>query len=119
MRDLPTPPPGEPSAAEAALGQLGKLVTAGAPPDTVTRAVGEIIAGWAGEADMDAATARDRISGMWDSLTKDEADLQEAISDAGVGEGGSDAASLSMAQRTQAALQAAIQALAAAAERFG
>lgn len=115
MRDLPDAQPGEPSAVEAALERLGKLTATGAAPDAVTRMVGEIVAGWANEADMDSATAQDRIGQMWDSLTKDEADLEEAISDAGEG----DAASLAMARRMKAALQAAIRALAAAAERFG
>lgn len=120
MRDLSAsqsdgPPGEEPSGVEAALGQLGKLITAGAAPDAVVRAVGEIVAGWAGEADMDAAAAQVRVGQMWDSLTKDTADLEEAISDAG--EGG--AASLAMAQRMLAALRAAIQALGAASERFG
>ena len=115
MRELPDAQPEGPSAVEAALERLGKLVAAGAAPDKVTGAVGEIVAGWAGEPDMDAAAAQDRVGQMWDSLTKDEADLEAAISDAGEG----DAASLGMAWRMKAALQAAIRALAAAAERFG
>lgn len=115
MRELPDAPPGAPDAVEAALEQLGKLTTAGASPDAVTRMVGEIVAGWAGEADMDAATAQTRVGQMWDSLTKDEADLEEAINDAGEGDG----ASLAMARRRRAALQAAIRALAMVAERFG
>ena len=114
MRDLPASHPGEPPAVEAALEQLGKLTSAGTAPDAVIRLVGEIIAGWADEVDMDAATAQDRISQMWDSLTKDEADLEEAISDAGEG----DPEAIAMARRMRAALQAAVRALAAAAERF-
>ncbi len=115
MRDLPDTPAGSPPAAELALERLGQLVQAGAAPDAVIRTAGEIIAGWADEPDIDAATAQARIGGIWDSLTKDEADLEAAISDAGDG----DAAGLVLARRMQAALQAAIQAFAAAAERFG
>lgn len=108
-------PPEEPSPVETALEQLGKLAMAGAAPDTVVQAVGGIVAGWAGEADMDAAAAQVRVGQMWDSLTKDAADLEEAISDAGEG----NAASLALARRMLAALRAAIRALAAASERFG
>ncbi|HEY0204107.1 MAG TPA: hypothetical protein VGC15_08165 [Acetobacteraceae bacterium] len=115
MREPPDAQPGAPDAVEAALERLGKLTAAGASPDAVTQTVGEIVAGWAGEADMDAAAAQARIGQMWDSLTKDEADLEEAISDAGEGDG----ASLAMARRVRAALQAAIRALAVVAERFG
>ena len=115
MRELPDAPPEGPSAVEAALERLGKLAAAGAAPDTVTGTVGEIVAGWAGETDMDAAAAQDRIGQMWDSLTKDEADLEAAISDAGEGDG----ASLAAARRMRAALQAAIRALALVSERFG
>ncbi len=108
--------PEEPSPVETALEQLGKLAMAGAAPDTVVQAVGGIVAGWAGEADMDAAAAAQvRVGQMWDSLTKDAADLEEAISDAGEG----NAASLALARRMLAALRAAIRALAAASERFG
>ena len=112
MREPLDAQPGAPDAVEAALERLGKLTAAGASPDAVTGMVGEIVAGWAGEADMDAAAAQARIGQMWDSLTKDEADLEEAISDAGEG------ASLAMARRMRAALQAAIRALATVAERF-
>ena len=115
MREPPDAQPGVPDAVEAALERLGRLTVAGASPDAVTQMVGEIVAGWAGEADMDAATAQARIGQMWDSLTKDEADLEEAINDAGEGHG----ASLEMARRMGAALQAAIRALATLAERFG
>lgn len=108
-------PPGEPSPVETALEQLGKLAMAGTAPDTVVQAVGGIVAGWAGEADMDAAAAQVRVGQMWDSLTRDAADLEEAISDAGEG----NAASLALARRMLAALRAAIRALAAASERFG
>jgi hypothetical protein len=106
--------PEEPSPVETALEQLGKLAMAGAAPDTVVQAVGGIVAGWAGEADMDAAAAQVRVGQMWDSLTRDAADLEEAISDAGEG----NAASLALARRMLAALRAAIRALAAASERF-
>ena len=115
MRELPDAQPDGPAAVEAALERLGKLAASGAAPDKVTGTVGEIVAGWADEPDMDAGTAQDRIGQMWDSLTKDEADLEAAISDAGEG----NAASLAAAQRMRAALQAAIHALAAASERFG
>ncbi len=119
MRDLSASqsdaPPGDPSPVETALEQVGKLATAGAAPDVMMQAVGGIVAGWAGEADMDAAAAQVRIGQMWDSLTKDAADLEEAISDAGEG----NAASLALARRMLAALRAAIRALAAASEQFG
>ena len=115
MRELPDASPEGPPAAELALEQMGRLIQAGAAPDAVIRTAGEIIAGWADEPDMDGPTAQARIGGIWDSLTKDEADLEAAISDAGDG----DAAGLAQARRMQAALQAAIQVFAAAAERFG
>lgn len=117
---MPRPPPAadqpsaEPSAVELALQRLAALTTAGASPDAVTRAVGEIVAGWAGEADMDAEAAKARIEAMWDSATKDLADLEEGISDAGEG----DSAGLALAGRMRAALRAAVRALAAAGERF-
>ena len=79
MRDLSASqsdgPPEESSPVETALEQLGKLAMAGAAPDTVVQAVGGIVAGWAGEADMDAAAAQVRVGQMWDSLTRDAADL--------------------------------------------
>ena len=111
MSDLPDAPP----PVEAALERIGRLTAAGATPDAVTRAVGEIVAGWADEAGVDAGTAQSRVGEMWDSLTRDEADLEAAINDAGEG----DPAALATAGRMQTALQAAIQALAAVAERFG
>ena len=115
MRNLPEAASREPSAVEAALERVGKMAAAGAAPDAVVGLVGEVVAGWAAEADMDAETAQARITEMWDSLTKDEADLEEAISDAGDG----NAVGLALAQRMRAALQAAIQTLAAASARFG
>lgn len=115
MRDVPDTPADGPPAAELALERLGRLISAGTAPDAVIQAVGEIIAGWADEPDMDAGTAQARITQIWDSLTKDEADLEAAISDAG----DSGPAGLAPARRMQAAMQAAIQAFAAAAERFG
>lgn len=107
-------PPPEPSPVELGLQQLAKLAAAGAAPDTVTRTVGEIVAGWAGEAEMDAAAAQARVEAMWDSLTKDAANLEEAISDSG----DADPAGVALARRSLAALRAAIGALAAVAERF-
>jgi len=102
--------PTEPSPIEDALERLGKLTAAGAPPERVTQAVGEIVAGWALEADMDAAAAQARIERLWDSVSSDAADLQEQISDAP----GADAQALAGAKRILAALHAAVTALATA-----
>lgn len=104
----------EPTPVDDALAQLGKLVAAGAPPDRVTAAVGDLIAGWAAEAEMDAAAARERIERLWDSVSKDAADLEEQISDA---EGVTPQA-LAGAERMLAALRAAVTALAAAHARL-
>lgn len=109
--------PAEPApidATDVALDRLGKLVAAGAAPGRVTQAVGEIVAGWADEADVDAAVARARVERLWDSLSKDAADLQERIGDAV----GADARALAAAERMLAALHAAVAALAAAHERL-
>lgn len=109
--------PAEPTpadATDAALDRLGKLVAAGAPPGRVTQAVGEIVAGWADEPDVDAGVARARVERLWDSLSKDAADLQEQIGDATE----ADARALAGAKRMLAAMQAAVAALAAAHERL-
>lgn len=106
--------PTEPSPTDAALDRLGKLVAAGSPPERVTGTVGEIVAGWADEPDVDAAVARARVERLWDSLSKDAADLQEQIADAT----GADARALAAAERVLAAMQAAVAALAAAHERL-
>ncbi len=103
-----------PSPTDDALAQLGKLTAAGASPTRVTQAVGEIIAGWALVADMDAATAQARIERLWDSISKDAAELQEQISDAT----GADAQALAGARQMLAAMQATVTALAAAHERL-
>lgn len=104
----------EPSPTDAALDRLGKLAAAGAPPGRVSEAVGEIVAGWATEPDVDAGVARARVERLWDSLSKDAADLQEQIGDAS----GADTRALAGAKRMLAALQAAVAALAAAHERL-
>lgn len=104
----------EPSAVDAALAQLGRLTAAGTAPERVIQAVGEIVAGWAGEPDMDAETARARAERLWDSVSKDAADLEEQISDTDR----PDAHALAEAKRVLAALQAAVAALAAAHERL-
>lgn len=90
------------------------MAASGAPADRVTSAVGAAIASWADEADMDAATARARVEQVWDSVGKDAADLEAAISDA-EGSGGQ---GLVAAKRSLAALQAAVAALAAAHDRL-
>ena len=95
---------------DAALARLGKLTGAGTAPERVMQEVGELVAGWAAEAEMDAATAQERIELLWDSMSKDAADLEEAINDAD-GAGGQD---LANAKRVLAATQAAVAALAAA-----
>ena len=106
--------PTDPSPTDDALAQLGKLTAAGASPARVTQAVGEIIAGWALEADMDAATAQARIERLRDSVSKDAAELQEQISDATE----ADAQAQAGAKRMLAAMQATVTALAAAHERL-
>ena len=100
--------------AELLLIEVGRMATAGAAPDHVTEMVGVMVAGWAGEADMDAQAARVRVEHAWDSLSKDAADLQEAIADAD-GAGG---LALAGAKKTLAALQAAVAALAAVHDRL-
>lgn len=107
--------PGAPSPLDDALAHLGGLAAAGAAPERVTRVVGEVVAGWAAEADMDAATARTRIERLWDSLGNDAAGLEEQINDAAAG---ADTHALAQARRVLAALQAAVAALAAAHERL-
>lgn len=106
--------PVAPSPLDDALAELGRLATAGAGPERVTQAVGAIVAGWAEEAEVDAGVAQARIERLWDSLGKDAADLEAAISDTD----DADQQALTGAQRTLAALQAAIAALAAAHERL-
>ena len=103
----------EPGPAELLLIEVGRLATAGAAPDRVTETVGVMVAGWADEADMDAQVARVRVEHVWDSLSKDAADLQEAIADAD-----DSGQALAGAKRTLAALQAAVAALAAAHDRL-
>ena len=98
------------SPVEAALAEIGKLAAAGAPQDQVVQLVGETVASWAGEEDMSPEAARNRIEQVWDSLGKDAADLEEAISD------GANAAG---AERPLGVLRAAIAALAAAHDRLG
>ncbi len=102
------------SPANAALVQLGELITAGTSPDGMTQEVGTIIAGWADEPDMDGGVAQSRIERLWDSISKDAADLQEQIADS---EGG-DAQALAQAKRVLAAMTATVTALAAAHERI-
>lgn len=106
--------PTAPSPFDDAVAHLGRLAAAGAPPERVTQAVGEMVAGWAAEAGMDAATAQARIERLWDSLGKDAAGLEEQINDVA----GADARVLAEARRVLAALQAAVTALAAAHERL-
>lgn len=100
----------DPSPTDDALVRLGKLTGAGASPGRVVQEVGDLVAAWAEEAGMDAATAQERIGLLWDSMSKDAADLEAAISDAD-GAGGQD---LATAERVLAATQAAVAALAAA-----
>ena len=99
---------------DEALDALLKLVTAGAPPDRVVQTVGTMIAAWAEESDMTPATAQSRIERLWDVLGKDADDLQASISDA-EGNGGP---ALTAANRSLAAMQAAVAALAAAHARL-
>lgn len=70
------------SATDAAIAKLNKLIAAGASADLVARTIGDIVTEWASESDMDAVTAAARIETLWDSLSRDAADLREQISDA-------------------------------------
>lgn len=92
---------------DEALAHLGKLIAARASPDKVTAEVGGLIAGWAAEPDFGPAQAQQRIERLWDSLSKDAADLQEQIADA------DDSAGLAVARQMLAAMNAAVAALAA------
>lgn len=103
-------PSSPPSPTDAALARLGKLAASGTPPERVAQEVGEMIAAWAEEDGMDAAAARDRVELLWDSVSKDAADLEEAINDAD----GGGAQDLANARRALAAMQAAVATLAAA-----
>ena len=102
------------SPTDDALARLGKLAAAGTPSESVMQEVGGLVAAWAEEAGMDAATARERVERLWDSLSKDAADLEESINDAD----GAGIQELASAKRTLAAMQAAVAALAAAHERL-
>ena len=102
--------PTEPSPLDEAQARLSKLAAAGAPPARVTLEVGELIAGWASEADMAGVTAQARIERLWDGFTRDASELQEQISDADRLE----TAALGLARRQLAALQAIVAALQAA-----
>lgn len=104
----------EPAPVDAALARLGRLTSAGTPPETVIQAVGEIVASWAGEPDMHAETARARTERLWDSMSKDAADVEEQVGDSD----GADAQALAHAKRVLVAMQAAVAALAAAHERL-
>ena len=100
----------DPSPTDDALARLGKLAAAGAPPERMMQEVGGLVAAWAGEAGMNAATAQERVERLWDSLSKDAADLEEGINDAD----GAGAQEVAGARRALAAMQAAVAALAAA-----
>ena len=104
----------DPSPTDAALARLGKLAASGAPPERVAQEVGEMIAAWAEEDGMDAAAARDRVELLWDSVSKDAADLEEAINDAEGDTSRGGAPDLANARRALAAMQAAVATLAAA-----
>lgn len=102
--------PTEPSPLHDAQERLSKLAAAGVPVARVTLEVGELISGWASEMDMAAAVAQARIDLLWDGFTRDAAELQEQISDAG----DADTPALTLARRQLAALQAIVVALEAA-----
>lgn len=99
---------------DEAQARLGKLAAAGAPPARATLEVGNLVAGWASEADMAGAMAQARIEALWDGFTRDASDLQEQISDAE----SSGTTAPGLAQRQLAALQAIVAALQAAHERL-
>lgn len=104
----------QPALAELLLAEVGQMALAGAAQDRITELVGATVAGWADEPDMNADAARLQVEQAWDSLSKDAADLQEAVADAD----GTDQQGLAGAKRTLAALQAAVAALAAMHERL-
>ena len=106
--------PAEPSPLDDALARLGAMAQAGASPERIEQAVGDIVAGWALEADMDPATALARIERLWDSASKDASELEERINDAGA----ADAKALAGAKRMLAAFHATTAALAAAHEQL-
>ena len=97
-----------------ALNALLKLAATGAPPDRVVQTIGSMVAAWAEEPDMTPAAAQLRIERLWDVLGKDADDLQASISDAEGHEG----PALTAANRSLAALQAAVAALAASHARL-
>ena len=99
---------------DEAQARLSKLAAAGAPAARVTLEVGDLVAGWASEAEMAGVTALARMEALWDGFTREASDLQEQISDAE----GSGNAALELAQRRLAALQAIVTALQAAHERL-
>ncbi len=106
--------PPEATPMEEAQARLSKLAAAGAPAARVTLEVGDLVAGWASEADMAGVTAVARMEALWDGFTREAAELQEQISDAE----GSESQALELAQRQLAALQAIVAALQAAHERL-
>ncbi len=93
-----------------ALARLAPLLRAGAAPDRVTRLVGEIVAGWAEEPEITQAAAQARIEPMWDSLSRDAAELQEQLND----DEAPHTPARIQAEKTLAALHAAVAALGAA-----
>lgn len=104
----------DPSPAETTLARLEKLTAAGASPDRVIQVLGELVAGWADEPDIDPAAARIRVEHMWDAVSRNAADLQEQIADFET----VDKHALAAARRTLSALQAAEATLATMLERL-
>ncbi len=102
--------PRDPSPGDDALAYLGKLIASGTSPERITHDIGALIAGWAVEPDMDPGAAQARIERLWDSISKDAADLQEQIADARE----EDAGWLSAARRVLTAMNAVVAALAEA-----
>ena len=101
-------------ALNGALELLSKLMSARVAPDRVASAIGAMVSGWALEPDMNPAAAQHRIGALWDSVSKDAADLQEQIADA---EGESPQAAAD-AHRTLATMNAIVAALAAVNDRL-
>ena len=97
-----------------ALEHLSKLISARMAPDRIAMAIGAMVAAWALEPDMDPAAAQHRVGLLWDSVSKDAADLQEQIADA---EGATPQAA-SDARRALATMNAIVAALAAVNERL-
>jgi hypothetical protein len=105
-------PGSEPSketvAFEAALGSLAAFVATGPAPDRVIEAIGAMIAGWAEEPEMSDDVMQMRVERLWDSFSRDAADLQAQLADAE----GTEGVEVNRGRRVLVALDAAVMVLA-------